>query len=76
MLGTARIGHWEAVVVEWFWWGVGAVLPAREEQQKREEYAVVSEGMDVGMGGGIDHGVQEAEERNLREDASEWLQSG
>lgn len=86
MLGTERIGHWEGVVVEWFWWGVAAVVPERmgklgevvgegEGEGKTEEYAVigpgeVAVGVPVGSGAGIDHGVQEAEERNKREDAS------
>lgn len=76
MLGTERIGRWEGVVVEWFWWGVRAVVP----EGVMEGNAVVGAGaqgevgVPVGVGAaGIDHGVQEAEERNKREDASELI---
>lgn len=74
-LGTDRIGHWEHVILEWVW-KVWKVVP--NPFQARE--AVVAEaglnveesrGDEIGLAG-YDHGVKEAEERNLSEYASGW----
>lgn len=76
MLGTERIGRWEGVVVEWFWWGVGSVVPEGTVVGNAvvgQGEVGVGVGVPVGVGAGIDHGVQEAEERNKREDASELI---
>ena len=77
-LGTDRIGHWEHVLVAWFWSVVPYPFPARETPQavefesvgkKAEEYGVVSEQNEVSVPG-YDHGVKEAEKRNQSENAS------
>lgn len=81
-LGTDRIGHWEHVLVSWFWSIVPYPFPERENPQavefesvgkKAEEYGVVSEQSEVGVPG-YDHGVKEAEKRNQSENASIWTQ--
>lgn len=78
-LGTERIGHWEHVILAWFWRIVPYPLPATEEPhdtepltagKKPEEYGVVaSKGEEVGVPT-YDHDVVEAEKRNSSEDAS------
>ncbi|CAF9904820.1 MAG: hypothetical protein HETSPECPRED_004796 [Heterodermia speciosa] len=82
-LGTERIGHWEHVILAWFWRIVPYPLPATEEPhdtepltagKKPEEYGVVaSKGEEVGVPT-YDHDVVEAEKRNSSEDASIWTQ--
>ena len=87
-LGTDRIGHYEHVVVQWVrgvipegvreWWG-GVWEKGRGGEDGKVELGegvkVEGYGVVVGEEGGevYDHGVREAEERNEREDASEFL---
>ena len=78
-LGTERIGHWEHVIVAWFWKMVPYPLPTTDNahnaesqtaQKRPEEYGeVASKGEKVGVPA-YDHDVVEAEKRNQSEDAS------
>ena len=78
-LGTERVGHWEHLILKWFWSVVPHPLPSAEGAQKAEletvgkkleEYGVIeSKDGEIGVPG-YDHGVAEAEKRNQSEDAS------
>ena len=78
-LGTERIGHWEHVILAWFWKIVPYPLPTAEEAhnaepqaagKRPEQYGVVaSKGGEVGVPT-YDHDVVEAEKKNQSEDAS------
>lgn len=85
LLGTDRIGHWEHVVLEWFWRVVPYPFPPSQKEEGEGggqglmkkvgrnwgNGVLVEEGV-LQSGGGIDHGVEEAEKMNMGEDASEY----
>ena len=78
-LGTERIGHWEHVILAWFWRVVPYPLPTTEDAhnaepqtagKRPEEYGVIaSKGEEVGVPA-YGHDVVEAEKRNQSDDAS------
>ncbi|KAI9796887.1 MAG: hypothetical protein M1833_005936 [Piccolia ochrophora] len=73
-LGTERIGHWEHVAVEWFWRIVP--WPAQDASSDVKEVIGEPEGKadNVVAIAEPGWGLEEAEERNRRSDASIWTQ--
>lgn len=79
-LGTDRIGHWEHLLLKWFWKVVPYPFPTPESGQTVEiagtgntveAYGTADPQSNTIAIAGYDHGVKEAEQRNQSENASE-----
>ena len=83
-LGTDRIGHWEHIIMEWFWSVVSYPFPPTDGAQsgelatagtKVEEYGTVdSKSNEVGIPE-YDHGIKQADEMNQSDNASKLTDS-
>ncbi|KAI9840948.1 MAG: hypothetical protein M1838_003818 [Thelocarpon superellum] len=74
ILGTDRIGHWEHIVINWFWSVVPwKFTPTEGQDQDRDGQPDVVDGAmtRVGEGG---WGVEAAEQANTESGASIWTQ--
>ncbi|KAI9731680.1 MAG: hypothetical protein M1834_004469 [Cirrosporium novae-zelandiae] len=84
-LGTERIGHWEHIIIEnvkefirWekikdmIKWPLG--INTNLEQAEAQEGVGPGEVSNELVGVGYDHGVKEAEQRNMSDNASIWTQ--
>ena len=75
-LGTERIGHWEHVIIEWFWSIIPSSIYVRKSTpaikvEGAEEFGVVDAKTTEIAAPAYDHGVKEAEKMNQGERASE-----
>ena len=80
-LGTDRIGHWEHIIMKWFWSMVPYPFPPKDEPDpveiasvgaRAEEYGTVDPQSNEVEIPGYDHGLKEADEMNKSENASRW----
>lgn len=75
-LGTDRIGHWEHLIVKWFWKVIPYPFPSRQEVELEsagkmmEGYGAADPETNGAEPALYDHGLREAEQLNQSENAS------